>query len=137
MGKTIGVSLEKQMRLVHGRVLGKDRNVDAQGETSRLPNPVKHPTYRIILDTDIAANTDPLGVPPGSVNMKNCTVLRRSVADNRYYQTVRRLAVSNESEEAYAEDDAAWAVWQDGRYIVTGCPVPIADRPTPPWEVPE
>ena len=134
MGKTIGVSLEKQMRLVHGRVLGKDRNVDAQGDTSRVTNPVKHPTYRVIIDTAIAANDDPLGVPPGSVTVKNCTVLRRSVTDNKYVQTTLRLALSNESEEAYAADDAAWAVWQDGRYIVTGCPVPISDRPAPPWE---
>ena len=134
MGKTIGPSLENQMRIVHGKVLGKDANIAARPAGPREPNPVKHPTYRVIIDTAIAANDDPLGVPPGSVTVKNCTVLRRSVTDNKYVQTTLRLALSNESEEAYAADDAAWAVWQDGRYIVTGCPVPISDRPAPPWE---
>jgi len=134
MGKTIGPSLENQMRIVHGKVLGKDANIAARPAGPREPNPVKHPTYRVIIDTAIAANADPLGEPPGSTTIDNCTVLERNTATNRYRQTKRRLALSNESEEAYAADDAAWAVWQDGRYIVTGCPVPISDRPAPPWE---
>ena len=134
MGKTIAPSLENQMRIVHGHVLGKDANVNARHGSVREPNPVKHPTYRVIIDTAIAANDDPLGEPPGSTDAPNATILQRNATLNVYQQTTLRLALSNESEEAYAADDAAWAVWQDGRYIVTGCPVPISDRPTPPWE---
>ena len=134
MGKTIAPSLENQMRIVHGKVLGKDANIAARPAGPREPNPVKHPTYRVILDAAIEANTDPLAAPPGSTTIVNATVLLRDSANNKYRQSSIRLALSNESEEEYAEDDAAWAVWQDGRYIVTGCPVPITDRPVPPWE---
>lgn len=113
----------------HGRSTEADTTVGRRG-------PSRFPTYRVIIDEEIDANDDPLGEPPGSVDpaQPNCTVLRRINSINKYEQTTQRLPLSNESDESYAVDDAAWAVFQDGKYIVTGCPMAVTNRPTPPWD---
>jgi hypothetical protein len=134
-GGLIGKSLAREMAEVHRRVLGSSRSVDAQGVDARTAERMRCPTYRIILDEDIDAAASPLGPPTGSSTIANCTVCELiDTTDFAYRQTSRRLAVSNYSDEDYQTDDAAWAVWQDGHYILAGCPVAVPDRPTPPWE---
>lgn len=116
-GKTIGPSLERQMRTVHRRVLGQSANVDARHNIPRFVEPSGFPIHAVILDEKLEKAANFLREPKTA----KATVLEWSTETEDYTELDWQLEVWNHDEnKEYPKDTPGFAMNISGHYWFFG-----------------